>query len=334
MVTIAAVEMESWERPIFKRSMAPHKVLFVDGLLTPKSVLAIKSADILVTFIHSHIDKTLLSKLPHLRFIATMSTGYDHIDMAYCKKHKIKVANVPSYGENTVAEHTLGLILSISRKIPQSIERTRDGDFSVEGLRGFDLKGKTLGVIGGGHIGMHVARMAKGFEMEVLVSDPHEDKALAKRLGFTYATLNTLLKSSDIITLHVPLNKYTEHLINKETLKKVKKGAILINTSRGGIIDTESLLYALDNGTIGFAGLDVLEGEVEIKEERQLISSHFKSTCDLKTILQDHILLKHKNVFVTPHNAFNSEEAVRRILDTTIENVKAFIIKKPKNIVS
>ncbi|HLC84923.1 MAG TPA: hydroxyacid dehydrogenase [Candidatus Nanoarchaeia archaeon] len=333
MVTIAAVEMESWERPIFKRNMAPHKVLFVDGLLTPKSASQIKSADILVTFIHSRIDKAILSKLPKLSYIATMSTGYDHIDLAYCKKHKIKVSNVPFYGENTVAEHTMGLILAIARKLPQSIERTRKGDFSLDNLRGFDLKGKTLGVVGGGHIGLHVVRMARGFEMEVLVSDPHEDKTLAKRLGFTYANLNTLLKASDIITLHVPLNKYTEHMINKDNLKKVKKGAMLINTSRGGVVDTEALLYALDNGTISFAGLDVLEGEFEIKEERQLISSHFKTTCDLKTILQDHILLKHKNVFITPHNAFNSEEAVRRILDTTIDNVKSFIAKKPMNVV-
>ena len=313
--------------------MAPHKVLFVDGLLTPKSASQIKSADILVTFIHSRIDKAILSKLPKLSYIATMSTGYDHIDLAYCKKHKIKVSNVPFYGENTVAEHTMGLILAIARKLPQSIERTRKGDFSLDNLRGFDLKGKTLGVVGGGHIGLHVVRMARGFEMEVLVSDPHEDKTLAKRLGFTYANLNTLLKASDIITLHVPLNKYTEHMINKDNLKKVKKGAMLINTSRGGVVDTEALLYALDNGTISFAGLDVLEGEFEIKEERQLISSHFKTTCDLKTILQDHILLKHKNVFITPHNAFNSEEAVRRILDTTIDNVKSFIAKKPMNVV-
>lgn len=333
MVTIVATEVESWEKPILKRKLKGHNLIFIDEPLSKDNVAKAKSAQILITFIYSRLDKQTLQRMPKLKGIATMSTGFDHVDIGYCKKKGIVVSNVPYYGENTVAEHTMALILSIARKIPRSVDRTRKGDFTLDGLRGFDLKGKTLGVIGGGHIGLHVVKMARAFEMDVLVSDVQQDKRLANVMGFCYASLEVLLKRSDIITLHAPYNKKTHHLLDDKAFKKVKKGAILINTSRGGLVDTTALLKALDKGTIAFAGLDVLEGECEIKEERQLLSGQFKASCDLKTLLQDHILLSHKNVLVTPHNAFNSKEAIERILTTTLKNVQGMLKKDPLNIV-
>ena len=279
------------------------------------------------------MDKDVLQKLPDLEMIATRSTGFDHIDIQTAGANKVVVCNVPFYGENTVAEHTFALILALSRKLFDSAERARKGDFTLDGLRGFDLKDKMLGIIGLGHIGFHVARIAKGFEMKVLAYDVKEDKKLAKKIGFEYSSLENLLANSDIITLHAPYNEKTKHLINSENIKKIKKGACLINTARGGLIETQALFKALSDGTLAGAGLDVLEEECFIKEEAQLLSKEFPKTCDLRTVLQNHILLQQKNVIITPHNAFNSNEALMRILDTTVENIKSFAAGKPQNIV-
>ncbi|MBI3034501.1 hydroxyacid dehydrogenase, partial [Candidatus Woesearchaeota archaeon] len=251
-----------------------------------------------------------------------------------CKKRNITVCNVPFYGENTVAEHTFALILALSRKIIEGAERTRKGDFSLDGLRGFDLKGKTIGIVGMGSIGQHVARMAKGFEMNILAFDLRKDSKLAKSLGFRYVDFEYLLKNSSIITLHCPYSKATHHLINKSNIGKIKKGGILINTARGALIETEALVNALSRGIISSAGLDVLEEECAIKEEKQLLSKRFAQECDLRTVLENHILQRMENVVITPHNAFNSTEALLRILDTTIENIKAYSRKKPVNVVA
>src|SRR3989338_3010588 len=199
--------------------------------------------------------------MPKLKLIETMSTGYNHIDVKECKKRGIVVCNVPTYGENTVAEHTFALLLALSRKIHLSYDRTQKADFSAIGLKGFDLKGKTIGVVGCGHIGRHVVRIAKGFEMDVLVYERWQDLALAKELGFTYATLEELYSRSDIITFHVPLSKSTTHMFNNESLKLVKKGCTIINTARGEVIDTDALIRGLSKKIIGADGLDVLEGE-------------------------------------------------------------------------
>ncbi len=327
MSNIAFYEIKDWEKDYLKKSLKKHKLTF--SRLKAKKIP--KDTEILSVFIYSKIEKKLLEKLPKLKLITARSTGFDHIDIKECKKRKITVCNVPAYGENTVAEHTFALILNISRKIYESIDQTRKGDFRLKGLRGFDLKGKTIGIIGCGGIGQHVARIAKGFETNVLVYDVNKDKKLAKKIGFKYSSLNSLLKKSDIISLHVPENKHTHHMLNKKTLKLCKKGAIIINTSRGGIIDTETLIMALNNKTIAYAGLDVLEGECYIKEEKALLHPEFLEECDLKNVLQDNILLRKLNVYITPHNAFNSKEALCRILDTTVENINAFLNKKPKN---
>lgn len=333
MSKIAFYEIQDWEVEYIKSKLLGNELVFVKDPLNVENLDLAKDCQVLSTFIYSNLNKEVFSKFPNLKFIATRSTGYDHINIIDAKSNKILVSNVPTYGENTVAEHTFALILNLSRKIYNSVKRAKEGDFTLDGLRGFDLKGKVIGIVGVGHIGQHVARMANGFEMNVLVFDVNEDKKLAKKLNFKYCSFEDLLKNSDIITLHAPYNEKTKHLINSSNVNLIKKGAYLINTARGGLIETSALFSSLSNGTLAGAGLDVLEEECEIKEESQLLSAEFPKTCDLKTALQNHILLQQKNVIVTPHNAFNSKEALERILETTIENIQGFLKGKTINLV-
>lgn len=297
-------------------------------LLSPDDVKP--DTEVLGVFVGSKVDKTVFAKLPRLKLVVTMSTGFDHIDLESAKKRKIPVCNVPTYGENTVAEHAMSLILALSRKLFPSVKRVKEGSFNYEGLRGFDLKGKTLGVVGTGHIGAHVIRMAKGFDMNITAFDAFPNKKLEKELGFTYAPLEKLLASSDVITLHLPLFKETMHLINKKNIKKVKKGAYIVNTARGGLIESEALVWAIENGQIAGAGLDVLEEEDSLSHPEHLVQRDYSSE-QIKTALMSNILIDHPNVIITPHNAFNSMEALERIMDTTIENVKAFAAGKLQN---
>lgn len=283
-------------------------------------------------FIYSRINGQIIRQIPSLKLIVTRSTGFDHIDLEECRKGGITVCNVPSYGENTVAEHTFALILSLSRNICRTCVRRLGYDFSIEGLKGFDLKGKTIGVVGAGRIGLHVIRISKGFGMNVLAYDAYQNKLLSEVLEFEYVPLEELLKESDIITLHVPYNKSTYHLINKDTLKLVKKGAILINTSRGSVVDTEALIEALDKKTLGGVGLDVIEGEELVKEEKQLLYDP-KNLEVLSNLVKSHILLSRDNVIFTPHIAFYSQEALERILETTVQNITSFISGKTQNTV-
>lgn len=330
---IAFFEIEPWEKEILQKALSEHELFFFEEDLNLANVEKVSDVEALSVFIYSPITTGILEKLPNLRFISTRSTGFDHIDLGAAQKREITVCNIPYYGENTVAEHTFALILALSRKIPASIERTRQGNFSLEGLRGFDLKGKTLGVVGTGHIGRHVVRIAKGFEMEVLAFDVSKDQKFAEKLNFEYVPLENLLQKSDIITLHVPFNKHTRHLINKKNINFFKKGSYLINTARGEVVETEAILLGLEKEILAGAGLDVLEEEYLIKEERQLLSKNFTQKYDLRTALTNHVLLTYPTAVITPHNAFNSQEALRRILDTTIENIKLFVGGTPINVV-
>ncbi len=330
---IAFFEIEDWEEEYLKSRLRNHNLTFFKEVLDNKTVSAIKNIDIISVFIYSKINKEILDKFRNLKAIVTRSTGFDHIDVKECKKKKIVVLNVPYYGENTVAEHTFALLLALSRKIHKSYERTIRGNFSLEGLRGFDLKGKIIGIVGLGHIGRHVARIARGFEMNIVTYDLKKDRNFSKKFGVKYVEFNELLKNSDIITLHCPYNKNTHHLINLKNIGLIKKGAYLINTARGGIIETKALVSALAKGELGGAALDVLEEESIIKEEAQLLSKNFPKE-KLENLLENHLLLTFDNVIITPHNAFNSKEALQRILDTTIENIgKMLNNKKPTNLV-
>lgn len=331
-MNVAFFELEDWEKKFLEEKLADHTLRFEPKVLT-KETSGLEEIEILSIFIYSTITKELLEKLPNVKMIVTRSTGFDHIDVEACKSKNIVVTNVPEYGTQTVAEHTFALLLALSRKIIPSVERTKRSDFSLEGLRGFDLYKKTIGVIGAGNIGQAVIRIAKGFGMDVLVYSLHQNIELAKKLGFMYVDLDHLYKVSDIITFHVPLTDETKHMINKDTLSKLKKGTVILNTARGGILETEAILMGLDQGIISAAGIDVLEEECYIREERQLLTEQFLKECDIKAQLLNHVLVTRENVLVTPHNAFNSQEALQRILDVTVENVLSFVQQKPINAV-
>jgi D-lactate dehydrogenase len=330
---LAFLELQGWEEKYLRgRVDGAHELVAIRDVLEDKHLPQIADAEIVSPFIYSKLTVERLAKLPKLRMIATRSTGFDHIDVAECGKRGITVCNVPFYGENTVAEHTFALILALSRKVHEAFVRVRAGNFSLDGLRGFDLKDKTIGVVGAGRIGLHVIRIARGFGMKVLAFDVKRDNFWAEVLGFEYAELNDLLGRSDIITLHAPYNRHTHHLINRDNIHKIKRGAILINTARGGLVNTDALLKALDDGTLAGAGLDVLEGEETIYEESALLGDAVNPE-KLRTALQNHVILKKPNVVFTPHNAFNSQEALERILDTTAENIAAFVAGTAKNVV-
>ena len=329
---IAFFEVKDWEVEYLQKKLSGNQLKFSSEKLSLENALQIQDFEAVSVFIYSKIDEQIIREIPNLKLITTRSTGFDHVDLEACKKQGITVCNVPSYGENTVAEHTFALILSLSRNICKTCIRRFEQDFSIEGLEGFDLKGKTIGVIGTGQIGLHVIRIAKGFGMNVVAYDVRQNKLLSEVLGFEYVSLENLLASSDIITLHVPYIKATHHLMNKDTFKLVKKGAILINTARGSIVDTEALIEALDNKILAGAGLDVFEGEEVIKEEKQLLYEP-KNLEVLASLVKDHILLSKDNVVFTPHIAFYSKEALERILETTVENIAAFVSGKPQNVV-
>ena len=288
-------------------------------------------AEIVSPFVHSRMGADVIENLPYLKMIATRSTGFDHINVPAAESREIPVCTVPTYGENTVAEHTFALILALSRNLHKAYVRTVAGNFSLDGLQGFDLKGKTLGVVGVGNIGEYVMRIAKGFGMNLLAYDPVQDMRKADHFDFTYTTLEDLLGRSDIVTLHAAASASTRHLIGAHNIGHFKRGALLINTARGELVDTEALLSALDQGILKGAGLDVLEGENVLSEEKQLLMNPNASEESLKQALRNRSMLQRPDMVITPHIAFDSAEAVERILDTTIANIKAFRAGKPQN---
>jgi D-lactate dehydrogenase len=297
---------------------------FHPDTLTEANADLVKGCDIISTFIYSQVTKNVINKASGLKLISTRSTGFNHIDIKTASEKNIKVCNVPFYGENTVAEHTFALILALSRNLHKAYVRTIRNDFTLKGLQGFDLRDKTLGVIGAGSIGVHVIKIAKGFGMNVIAFDAKHNHLLAEILDFKYVTLEELLNKSDIITLHCPYNAKTHHMINMNNIEQVKKGALFINTARSGIIDPGALYYAIEHEIFSGAGLDVFEGEELVNEENQMLTQNV-SVEHLEAILKRNILLRKENVIITPHMAFDSIEAVERIMDTTAANIKAFL---------
>ncbi len=331
---IIVFEVEEWERRAFEQLKTEHEIEFVNELLTMDNVKQYADADIVAPFIYSDLSAGVLKHLGRVKLVATRSTGFDHIDLEYCKGNNITVCNVPVYGDNTVAEHVFGLLLAISHNLVAAVDRTRRGDFSQTGLQGFDLLGKTLGVIGTGSIGQCVIEIAKGFRMNVVACDVKQNEQLASKLGFRYVTMDELLATSDIITLHVPSNEKTRNLISGEAFAKMKDGVVLINTARGDIVDVKALVKAIADGKVAAAGLDVLPEESVIREEAELLHSVYHKKYDLETLLFNHILLRLRNVIITPHSAFNTREAVERILSTTVDNIASFSRGEPRNVTS
>jgi len=347
---IGFFEMKEWEKEYARPRLVGLDLVFFDeegnqqnsnhpassdsAPLLRKEGNTASDIEILSNFIGYPVTKEVLAKFPKLKYVTTRSTGYDHIDLKACAERGILVSNVPTYGENTVAEFTFALLLSLSRKIFPAVKRVREqGLFATDELQGFDLQGKTLGVVGTGHIGTYVVKIAKGFGMNVVGYDPHPNADLAAKFGFTYSSLEDLLKQSDAITLHVPYMPATHHLLNAQNIGLCKKGAIVINTARGGLIETSALIAALKSGALAGAGLDVLEEEGFVKDEVHMLAQGHPNEEQLKTILADHELMYMDNVLITPHNAFNTKEALQRILDTTIINIRSFAEGKPVNLV-
>ncbi len=334
---IGFFEMEGWEEAIVRKELFGHELYFSDKKIDEDAIPEVRDFDAISVFVDSRITPKVLENFPNLKLVTTNSTGFDHIDIAACKARGITVTFVPGYGNNTVAEFAFGLLLNLTRKIYLAIYQVEErDDFSLSNLRGIDLKGKTMGILGTGRIGKEMIKIAKGFGMEVIAYDMYPDVAAAKELGFSYKTLEEVLGGSDCISIHCPLNDSTHHLINMKNINLIKRGAYLVNTARGPIVETDAIVYALREKILAGAGLDVLEEEEETKNEIGFLSKSGSHEEAFKTILENHILMEMPNALVTPHNAFNSQEALMRILDTTIGNIKGFVAGTldPKNMVN
>ncbi|MFA5840786.1 MAG: NAD(P)-dependent oxidoreductase [Candidatus Paceibacterota bacterium] len=332
---IVFFEVSKAEQSFFAESLGGAEVSFFEEKLNENSIEKAKDADVVCIFVVSLVNKNVIDALPNLKFIATRSTGFDHIDHAYAETKGIKVSNVPAYGSHTVAEFAFTLMLSLSRKIIKANNHiTEELDFNYsKDMEGFDLHGKILGVVGTGKIGKNVVKIAKGFEMEVIAYDLYPDLAFAKENNFTYKSLTDVVSLADIITLHAPCCMENIHLINKENISLMKKGVYLINTARGELVDTEALIWGLKEGIIAGAGIDVLENEKQLKDEKSFLTSG-KATEEEKTsILINHELMKMPNVIVTPHIAFDTKEAIALILKTTADNIQGFLSNIPINLI-
>lgn len=320
---IAIFDGEPEEKAYFEQALVGHDVVFTNTPLTRETVQQAAECEVISVFIYSNVTAELLRSLPKLKVIATRSTGTDHIDTAACSQQGIQVYNVPTYGVHAVAEHAFALILALSRKLIPSIERTKKGNFHSQGLTGFELYGKTIGIVGYGNIGTSVGDIAKGFGMRILATS-RSTKIIP---GVTFVPLEELLKQSDVITVHTPLTPQTQHLINCDNIMLCKKGALLINTSRGPVIDTTAIILALQKGVLGGAGLDVLEEEGSIREERELLTSTHIDLISAKKMLMGHVLQDMDNVIITPHNAFNSVESLEEINAVTVQNIQSALSK-------
>jgi D-lactate dehydrogenase len=323
---IGFFEIRPGEQEFFTKAFPSDQLTFTTDPLTTSNAASYSQLEVVTTHTVSKIDQSVIAALPNLKLIATRTTGYDHIDTKAAAEKNIPVCNVPSYGENTVAEFAFGLVLSLSRKIPQAWQRVKQTKkFDTTQLVGFDLKDKTMGVLGTGKIGSHLVKMAKGFEMNVIAFDAFPNEKLASELGYAYKTLDEVLQTSDVLSIHVPYLPSTHHLLNSQNITQIKKGAILVNTARGAVIETAALVTALEQGIISAAALDVVENE-------EVLTSGAEDKDPALTALNQK-LIGMPQVIMTPHLAFDSKEALERIMQTTVENIQALQKGTPINLV-
>lgn len=332
---VVVFESAEWEHEACVRLESHHRLQCTAERLDPASAPRFAQAEVVSTFIKSQVTVDVLAALPRLRLIATRSTGYDHIDLEACGRRGVAVCNVPDYGDPTVAEHAFALLLAVSRRIVEASARTRNGDFSMEGLRGFDLAGRTLGVVGAGRIGRRMLEIGRGFGMTLLAADPRPDAATAARGGFTYVTLEDLLGRADVVSLHMPGGPASRDLISDPEFARMKPGAVLINTARGGVVNAPALVRALEAGRLAGAGLDVLAEEPLLREEAEIFRPDAAIAAErLRDLVAANALVRRRDVVVTPHIAYDTHEALRRILATTLDNIEAFARGTPRNLVS
>jgi D-lactate dehydrogenase len=316
---IAFFGAHAFERDVFDRfnAAARHHIHYLTPHLGEDTASLAQGYDCVCVFVNDLLNERVIASLAAagVRLIATRSAGFNHIDLDAALRHNIAVVRVPAYSPYAVAEHAVALILTLNRKTHRAFNRIREGNFALDGLLGFDLHGKTAGVIGTGKIGSVFARILLGFGCRVLASDLNPDAAL-RDSGVLYLPLNDVLAQSDIVSLHCPLMPATHYLINAATLALMKPGSMLINTSRGGLIDTRAVIEALKSGHLGFLGLDVYEEEADLFFE------------DLSgQVLQDDVfarLLTFPNVLITGHQAFFTREALSAIALTTLDNISEF----------
>ncbi len=307
-----------------------HTVSFSPDTLSLDTLSQAADADIISVFVKSEVRKPIIDALPNLKLITTRSMGFDHIDVAYANTKNIHITNVSTYASHPVAEFTFALLLSVSRRIYHAYNQLREGtNFDTRDLKGFNLYGKTLGVVGTGRIGKNVVRIARGFGMNVIAFDTHPDEQFATETGITYHPLNELVAASDVISVHVPYSKETFHLFDAKLFSCMKKGVIFINTARGEVVDTHALIMALRNGTVWGAGLDVLEEERALHEEA-LRMERRDSSVDYELLTANHILIDMPNVIVTPHIAFETQEAMEEICRVTASAIQAHIAGSPQ----
>lgn len=306
-----------------QNSLKPYQsdklsMTFFDNRLTLKTCQLAKGFNAICVFVNDELNEAVLVELHSLgvKFIVLRCAGFNNVDLKACKRLGIRCARVPKYSPEAVAEHTIALIMTLNRRIHKAYNRTKEDNFSLQGLLGFNIHGKTVGIIGTGNIGCATARILIGFGAQVVAFDPIEDKHKANEIGFKYCPLDTLLTDSDIISLHCPLSETSYHLLNDESIAQMKKGVMIINTSRGGLVDSQSLISHLKSGKIGHLGLDVYEQESEL-----FFEDHSAS------IIQDDIfqrLLTFPNVLITGHQGFFTQEALDQIATTTISNLRLF----------
>jgi len=295
----------------------PHELRYFEAHLDAGTAALASGSTAVCPFVNDKVDAEVQSRMHQLgvRLIALRGAGFNNVDLTEADKLGISVARVPAYSPHAIAEHAVALILALNRKIHRAYARVREGNFSLDGLLGFDLHARTVGIIGSGRIGLALARIMTGFGCRVLASDPVESEEMAK-LGGQYVPLDELLTSSDIITLHCPLTPETRHLIDARAIGRMKRGVMLINTSRGAVIETKAVIDGLKTGAIGYLGLDVYEEEGDLFFED--LSQH---------VIQDDVfarLLTFPNVLITGHQAFFTEEAMRAIAEVTIGNITVF----------
>lgn len=320
MPTIAVYDTKPYDRQFFESANAGSKVdfRFFEFRLSSETAITAKGHEVVCVFVNDRLDESCLKSLGEMgvKLVALRCAGYNNVDLNAAKKSGIQVVRVPAYSPHAVAEHAVGLLLALNRKIHRAFHRVREHNFSLNGLVGFDISGKTVGVVGTGRIGKIAAQIFKGFEAKVLLYDPKPSQDWAREKGFDYVEMDRLLSASDIITLHLPLTPQTSHLLNTESFAKMKQGAFLINTSRGKLVDTRALIDCLKAGKLGGVCLDVYEEEEGV---------FFEDLSD-RVLLDDDLsrLLSFPNVLITSHQAFLTQEALSEISRVTLENVCRF----------
>lgn len=313
MKKIAFFDTKPYDKIWFDEYNDRFELDYFEGKLTPKTCKLVRGYDGVVAFVNDEIDKTVIDTMyeENIPVLAMRCSGYNNVDTK-AAKGRVRILRVPSYSPHAVAEHAMALILTLNRKIHKAYIRTRDFNFSLNRLIGFDLYEKTVGVIGTGQIGRVFADICRGFGTRVIGYDryPAEDS------GIDYVDLDTIFRESDIISLHCPLTKETHHMINKDSISMMKKGVYIINTSRGSLIESQALLDGLTSGKVGAAGLDVYE------EESDLFYEDFSNIVVKDDILS--ILVSRPNVIITSHQAFLTEEALKSIADITLTNLREY----------